>query len=499
VTTLVQNPNRTASSIGLWLGPALAALLLTFGDLQPGQPMVTRCAAVTLWMAVWWTTEAVPIWATALLPVVLFPSLGISSGKVVASHYFNHIIFLFLGGFLLALAMQRWNLHKRIALATLSVFGVQPARLLMGLMAVSAMLSMWVSNTSTTMMMVPIVLSVIAELEELEGKEKVHRYATGLLLGVAYAASLGGIATLVGTPPNLTLARSYSELFPQMPELSMVRWIMFAAPLSLVLLALLWRYLSWRFCPVSWDRGMDKDQFKKEYLALGSPSREEKIIFATFVSLVALWLTRADLNLGFFLFKGWAGIFENPKFLNDGTVAIAAALFLFAVPAHRDGARRILESETVTRLPWGIVLLFGGGLALAKGFSVSGLSEWTGSAFEGLGGLHPLLFITFLCLAVSFLTELTSNTATAEMLMPVLAAVAVSLEWNPLLLMVPAALACSMAFMLPVATPPNAIVFGSGRLTIRDMMRAGFAVNLVCALVCSAAVWWWGGLVLGLN
>jgi sodium-dependent dicarboxylate transporter 2/3/5 len=489
---------RSLSRVSLLLGPLLAIALLLFADLSPGKPEVTRTAAVALLMAVWWVGEALPLAITALLPIVLFPALGIMNGKIVAPIYFNHIIFLFIGGFIVALAMQRWELHRRIALRVLLLFGTKPRNLLLGFMTATAFLSMWVSNTATTMMMVPIALAVLLELEpKLDPAERRH-HALALLLGVAYAASLGGIATLVGTPPNLSFARIFEITFPGGPEISFASWMLFALPISLVFLIVVWLLLS-----AAHLRGdtpsIGRDSLRGQYEQLGPMRFEEKVVLADFTALALLWLTRADLRLGSLILPGWSRLFPHPSYRNDGSVAITMALLLFMLPSRERPGERIMDWGSANKLPWNIVLLFGGGFALASGFKESGLSLWIGDRLAGALSLHPILIIAALCLLITFLTELTSNTATAEMLLPILAALAISIGVNPLLLMIPGTLSCSLAFMLPVATPPNAIIFGTNRVRIGDMARTGVLLNFIGVLFVTLATWWIGRAVFGID
>ncbi len=482
--------------IGLIAGPVLAFALLVFFDLEPGRPAVTRTAAVALLMAVWWMTEAVPLAATALLPVVLFPLLGIMDGKKVAPIYFNHVIFLFIGGFMVALAMQRWNLHRRIALRVLLWCGVRPRRILLGFMVSTAFLSMWISNTATTMMMVPIVLAVVLKLEEGEAR---GRFATGLFLGVAYSASIGGVATLVGTPPNLSFARILNIQFPDAPEISFAGWFVFAFPISVLFLIVAWLLLSYLHAGGRHAKTFDQSVLRDQYRALGPLSYEEAVVLADFVLLALLWLFRNEIRIGDAVIPGWSGLFPSGSFLNDGTVAMGMALLLFLIPARSDSAEKILDRKTVSKLPWHIVLLFGGGFALATGFKDSGLSMWFGHRLAGLSALHPMLLVAILCLMITFLTELTSNTATAEMFLPILAALGVAIQVDPLLLMIPGTLSCSFAFMLPVATPPNAIVFGTDRVRMTDMVRVGLILNLTGVAIVVGAIYALGGSALGIE
>jgi len=466
--------------------PIVAVLIVLF------QPLATstaanNMAAVTILMAVWWITEIVPLAVTALLPIVLFPLLGIMDGKTTSSTYYNHIIFLFIGGFIIALALQKWNLHKRIALKILMLTGVSPAKVLFGFMFASSFLSMWISNTATTMMMLPIILSVLQKLENLYGKEKTRNYSIGLLLGIAYSSSIGGFATLIGTPPNPIFAQIYLINFPNNPEISFSQWMLFALPLSITMFTLMYVLLYFLFAKAQnkiW-KGKSSINFDSEYKKLGKASYEERIVFIIFIGTAVLWMTRSALNIGDFHFAGWASLFKHPSYLNDGTVAIMMSLILFLIPSRQNKGEVLMDWETVKKMPWGIILLFGGGFALASGFNESGFSTYLGNAMRALKGLHPLLIIFAVSAIMIFLTEITSNSSSTTMILPILATLAVSTDIHPLLLMLPATFAASMAFMLPVATPPNAIVFGSNRLTIKDMARTGLILNIIGIIVIS--------------
>lgn len=481
-----------AKTIGLFLGPLVGLFFVFIITLDSGNAAISRMAGVAAWMAIWWIFEAVPLAVTALLPIVLFPILGIMSGKQVSPIYFNHIIFLFIGGFLVALAMQKWNLHKRIALRILLWFGINPKNILLGFMIATAFLSMWISNTATTMMMVPIALSMIIKLGEILDKEEVRKYSIGIFLGVAYSASIGGIATLVGTPPNLSFVRILTILFPNAPEISFATWFIFAFPVSVIFIIILWLLLSTLFRPSPDKFILDIKLFKDQYKELGPMTYEERTVLYNFILLAVLWLTRANIKIGSFTIPGWSQLFPNPDFFNDGTVAMAIALILFLIPSRQQKGERILTWETASKLPWHIVLLFGGGFALASGFKESGLAMWLGQHFVSVGSLHPIIIVLAICLFVTFLTELTSNTATAEMLLPILGSLAVAIHLNPLFLMIPATLSCSFAFMLPVATPPNAIIFGTNQLKIRDMVRVGIWLNLIGVILITSVIFFIG-------
>jgi solute carrier family 13 (sodium-dependent dicarboxylate transporter), member 2/3/5 len=483
----------------LFIAPLISLLIILFADLDPDNKKVTYMFAIAFLMAAWWITEAVPLAITALIPVALFPLLGVVDGKTVSALYFNHVIFLFIGGFLMAFAMERWNLHRRIALRILILFGVSPGRILMGFMLATSFLSMWMSNTATAMMMVPIAFSIILKLEESIGKEKVGKYSIGLLLAVAYSASIGGIATLVGTPPNLSLVRISSIIFPKMPEISFADWFIFALPVTILLFFAAWLLLYLMYRPKqSWENITIND-FRNEYKLLGKAKQEEKIVLVLFGVLVFLWIFRSEIVIQSLVIPGWEKLFAHPGYINDGTVAILFALLLFIIPSKTQKGEKLMNWETANKIPWGIVLLFGGGFALAQGFVDSGLSVWFGSQLKGLAGVNPIIITFAVVTMLALLTELTSNVATTEMILPILAGLAVAIKVNPILLMIPATLAASMAFMLPVATPPNAIIFGTNRIRIIDMVKAGFLLDAVSVFIITLVMYFWGTIVFDID
>ncbi len=486
--------------ISFIITPILSLLIVLFADLKPGEPAVTNTLAVTLLMTVWWITEAVPLAVTSLLPVALFPVLGILDAKAVSSTYFNNVIFLFIGGFMIALAMQRWNLHRRIALGILQVTGISPGRILFGFMLSTAFLSMWISNTATAMMMMPILISIIDKLEEAVGEKNIKDYSVGLLLGVAYGSSIGGIATLVGTPPNLSFIRIFHIYFPNAPEISFAYWLMFAFPISVVIFISAWTLLHFWYRPKKQNwASVNRNTFKDELRTMGPMRFEEKVVLFIFTLTAILWIFRLDLDFGIFRIPGWATIFSKSSFIDDGTVAIFMSVLLFVLPAKSEGFKRIMDWKTASKIPWHIILLFGGGFALATGIKDSGLSGWIGEQLVFMANLNPIVIILIVSLIITFLTELTSNTATTEMILPVLAGIAISTKINPLLLMLPATLSASMAFMMPVATPPNAIVFGSNRITIVQMAKTGLVLNLVCVVIVTLMTYWLGTYVFNIQ
>jgi sodium-dependent dicarboxylate transporter 2/3/5 len=369
----------------------------------------------------------------------------------------------------------------------------------MGFMFATSFLSMWMSNTATTMMMIPIAISIIYKLEELLGKVQLGSYSTGLLLGIAYSASIGGLATLVGTPPNLSFARIVNIIFPDVPEISFANWLLFAFGISMLMFIAAWLLLFFMYKPSQPWEGLHKADFRKEYQTLGKTQWEEKIVFVLFLSMALLWIFRSGFDFGSVSIPGWSQLFSNPAYINDGTVAIFIAVILFIIPSKSKKGERLMDWETANRLPWHIVLLFGGGFALAKGFIESGLSAWFGEQLSGLAGTDPMILTSVIVTMMSFLTELTSNTATTEMILPIMAGLAVSIQINPLLLMIPATLAASLAFMLPVATPPNAIVFGTGYLKIKDMARTGILLNLAGIVIVTLVTYFWGTFVFDID
>jgi sodium-dependent dicarboxylate transporter 2/3/5 len=477
--------------LGLLLAPALAVLayplLPDAYQTAAGETVafshagrVTVCIAV--WMAVWWMTEAIPIYATALIPLALFPLLGAGSGKAAAAPYGHELIFLFMGGFILALSMERWGLHRRIAFFALGFVGTRPSHIVGAFMCVSAGLSMWVSNTATAIMMLPVALSVIRLAQPgddevaPDGHEQADRarrnFALCLLLGIAYGCSIGGIGTLIGTPPNLFLASYVESQLGR--EISFALWMGIGLPLVVCFLPLAWLLLTRVLYPID-QRSIEGGAALtgETYASFGPMSRGERWTLAVFLATAGLWIFRpflADLEIGGV--SPFAG-------LSDSAVAILAAISLFVIPVDVAQRRFVMDWETAVKLPWGLLVLFGGGLSLAAAIRRNGVGELLGSQVSALEGVPSVLLVLGIVSLMIFLTELTSNTATAATLIPIFAELAPGLGVPPLLLVVPAAIAASCAFMLPVATPPNAIVFGSGHVTIPQMSRAGLWLNLL--------------------
>ena len=501
----------TRAWAGRFLGPVLAVAayyLLALGDLSDAGRGV---AAVGVLMAVWWVSEALPLAATALLPIALFPLLGVSDVEAAAAPYANDVIFLFMGGFMLALAMQRWGLHRRIALRTVMAVGTKPVRVIGGFMIATGFLSMWVSNTATAVVMLPIGLSVlglvfervrgdvtvtsdtqVADIAEGDDDSGAANFATCLMLAIAYAASIGSLATLIGTPPNLFMAGFLAESYGI--EIGFGQWMLLGLPLAVVFMVLTWLVLTKIVYPITLkDIPGGRELFRSELQKLGPMSRGERLVLIIFVCTALLWISREPLT-------GWTwltDLFPGVAGLSDAGIAILAALALFAIPVDPRHGVFTLDWSSASKLPWGVLLLFGGGLSLAAAISSSGLDEFIGNSVAALGGVPTLVMVLVVVTAVVFLTELTSNTATAATFLPIVAGIAVGLDIDVLLLVVPAALAATCAFMLPVATPPNAIVFGSGHVTIPQMVRAGWRLNIIAIVLIPLAMYALGALVLG--
>ncbi|PHR99852.1 MAG: anion transporter [Leeuwenhoekiella sp.] len=463
--------------IFLIAGPLLFVILQLLGAPEGMPEPAYDVLSATIWIALWWVTEAVPIAVTALLPIVLFPLTGALDLSTTTASYGHKYIFLYMGGFILAIAIEKWNLHKRIALHIIKLIGTNVKNIILGFMVATAFLSMWISNTATSVMMLPIGMSIVSQLKDnpatLQDENKL--FGKALMLSIAYSASIGGIATLIGTPPNLVFAGYIQEVYGI--DISFTQWIKFGLPISAVLLIISWIYLvniAFKFKQKEFPGG--KAEIQKLLLQLGPMKKEEKIVLSVFIITAFCWISRS-----FLLEKILPGI-------DDTIIAMIAGITLFTLGASQKG-KRILNWKEAVKMPWGIILLFGGGMALASGFEVTGLAEWFGVKITLLDTLPLLLLILIVIFSVNFITELTSNLATTAMLLPILAPIALKLDLNPYMLLVATTVAASCAFMLPVATPPNAVVFGSGYLRIPDMVKTGIWMNLISVVLLTAMVY----------
>lgn len=468
-----------SSRIGLFLGPVLFTII-SFIEIDGLSSSAQMVLAAVVWIATWWITECIPIAVTSLLPIILFPLTGAMSVGDTAAAYGHKYIFLYIGGFMLAIAIEQCGLHRRIALNIIKVIGTKMSNIVLGFMTATAFLSMWISNTATSVMMLPIGLAIIKQVQDnpLTVKDEHAQFGKALMLAIAYSASIGGIATIIGTPPNLILASTIEELYQI--EISFAQWFIFGLPLSLILLSIAWWYLTRK----AFDLGNQsfpggKQEIDRLLAEQGSMSVTEKRVLAVFVLTAVAWISRK------YLLQQWM------PGIDDTIIALIAGMALFIIPSGSSEKKNIITWEEAVKLPWGILLLFGGGLAIAQGFKTTGLADWFGSLLNPLDALPFIALLFIIVMGINFLTEITSNLATTAMILPVLAAMAVAINVSPILIMAAAAVSASCAFMLPVATPPNAVVFGSGYLRIKDMMRVGIWLNLISIVIVVIAAYFY--------
>jgi sodium-dependent dicarboxylate transporter 2/3/5 len=438
-------------------------------------------------MAIWWISEAIPIAATAFLPLVLMPLLGILPISIISANYMHPTVLLYMGGFLLATGIEKWSLHRRIALNIINLLGTDLRRIVLGFILATGILSMWISNSATSLMMLPIGLAVVGQFRTQLGESNASiadRFGKNIMLGIAYSASIGGVATLIGTPTNTIMVAVIQDLYGY--TIGFNEWFMFGLPLSAVLLMICWYYLvsSANPLPKRFSLPDEKSIIGKQLSDLGKTSYEEWNVMIVFGLVCIGWIIKDYVLL------------DLLPSINDTIIVLVGVVALFILPSS-SGDDRILDWKTAERIPWGILILFGGGLALAEGFQSTGLAEWIGQKFTLLEGMSFFLLLMIIVASVNFLTEVTSNVATASMLLPILASVALKLDLHPFGLMIGATLAASCAFMLPVATPPNAVVFGSGYLKMKDMVKAGFWLNVISIFLVTLMVyfvlpWMWG-------
>ncbi|KXG43139.1 SLC13 family permease [Tepidibacillus decaturensis] len=483
----------TRQKIGLFLGPLLFLLTLLFPTLEGLTNEGKSVAAIALWMATWWITEAVPIPLTSLLPILLFPATGAVSSKAATAPYANDLIYLYLGGFLLAIAIEQWNLHRRIALHVIKMFGKNLDGLVLGFMVATGFLSMWISNTATSMMMLPIGLAVIYQIADLFKEKQINinteqgkfPLGTALMLGIAYSASIGGVATIIGTPPNTVLVAFINETYDK--QISFGQWMVFGVPIAVVSLLFTWWYLTkiaFKTQIKSLPGGIEV--INNEIRKLGRMSKQEKQVLVIFSLTAFLWIIRTFAI-------DWFKSIDIHTFdkINDTTIAMFAAILLFVIPVSLKNNQFLLSIDAFKKVPWGILLLFGGGLSLADAMADTGLAEWIALKLQALENVPALVLMLAVTTLVIFLTEMTSNTATATMMMPVMAALAMAMHAHPYGFLITAAVAASFAFMLPVATPPNAIVFGTGYITIPQMAKAGFWLNIFGVLLITLLAYYY--------
>lgn len=473
--------------LGLILGPVLFVFFLIMPTPAEMSPEAQRVLASTAWIAAWWITEAIPIPITSLLPIVLFPLTGAMTVGDTTAPYANPNVFLFMGGFMIAVCMEKWNLHRRVALLIINKVGTSPERLVLGFMVATGFLSMWISNTATTMMMLPIGLAVILQVATLiqergikgiDVRKGKFNFGTCLMLSIGYSASIGGVATLIGTPPNIIFAGAAEELFGA--TIGFAHWMAFGLPISIVFMIIAWLYMTRVAYPTNLKEiPGSREIIRKDLKKLGEITTEEKMIAAVFIFVALAWISRAFVLENYF------------PMINDALIAVMGAIITFLIPVDIKAGKFLNDWNTAVKVPWGILLLFGGGLAIAAGFSSSGLAAWIGMQLSILEGASMVFIMLAVVALVIYLTEITSNTATTSMMMPIMAAMAAAMHVHPYMLMITAAAAASYAFMLPVATPPNAVIFGSGYITIPQMVRAGSWLNVAGIMIITLFVYFW--------
>lgn len=470
----------SVSKTGLFLGPICFLLIYLFVSPPGLSAEGASLLAVTVWIAIWWISEAIPIAATAMLPLVLFPLTGIMGIKETSIPYSDPMVLLYMGGFMIAVSIEKWNLHKRIALNIINYLGTGLQKIILGFMLATAFLSMWISNTATTLMMLPIAVAVISQISS--DKENIsksdNKIGQSLMLGIAYSASIGGMATVIGTPTNIILVGVIKKTYGI--EIGFGQWMLAGFPIAVGLLFLCWYYLvyvAYRFSHTQEIQG-GKEEIQKQLKSLGPITIQEKRVLWVFIGVSVSWISRT------FILQRFIPV------LDDTLIALVGVLLLFVLPSKSEKDSKLLDWKVAEKIPWGILILFGGGLTLASGFQQTGLAKWIGEQFILLQNVPFWLFLLFVVAAVNFLTEITSNVATASMLLPILAAVALAMGVHPFGVMVGATMAASCAFMLPVATPPNAVVFGSGYLTIPTMMKAGVWMNLISIIFILSFILW---------
>ena len=473
--------------LSLFLGPILFLIIRVFFNPEGLSHEANAVLATTIWIAIWWILEPVPIAVTSLLPIILFPLTNAISITETTAFYGDKYVYLYLGGFMIALAIEKWNLHKRIAINIINIIGTNVQNIILGFMLATAFLSMWISNTATAVMMLPIAIAIVKQLKDnphtIENENKI--FGKSLMLGIAYSASIGGLSTLIGTPPNLVLAGVLKETYNY--EITFYQWFIFAFPISIVLLFICWKYLTsiaYKFKQKEFPGG--KEEIMRLKTDLGKTTYEEKVVSIVFLLVALSWIFRSlVLN-------------KISPYIDDTIIALVFAIFLFILPA-KSKKDKILNWSDIEKLPWGIILLFGGGMALANAFKITGLAEWIGVQIISLEGVSLFLLLLIIVTCVNFLTEITSNLATTAMLLPILTPLAESFNIHPLIIMTGTTIAASCAFMLPVATPPNAVVFGSGYLSVSDMAKKGFVLNIISILLITLFVYFLLPLIWGID
>lgn len=464
--------------IGFFVGLLILFISIIIPVPNGMKPEAMKALGVALLMAVWWITECIPIYATAFVPIALFPLLGILDANTTTENYGHNYVLMLLGGFFLAKAIELSGLHKRIALYIISKLGTSRKRIMLSFMIATAFLSFWIANVAVVLLMLPIALAIISKEEENENRNP--KFGLAMMLAIAYAASIGGTGSLIGTPPNMVFAGVFEKNFPDFPEIDFLEWMKLGTPIVLILLPIIWMYLT-KYFKIDGDFAGSKEIIDEEIKLLGTFSIMEKRVLIIFLFTALGWIFRRDIELGNFVISGWSSLLGIKSYVHDSTVAIISALLLFAIPSgkSKNKKERILDWKSASTVPWGVVMIVGGGYAIADSFKHTGLASFLGEKMSFIGEYPVIVILLIVISLMIFITEINSNTATANIFLPVLAAMAIASQINPLLLMIPATFACSFSFMLPSGTGTNAVIFGSNRVTIQDMAKCGFGLNLL--------------------
>jgi sodium-dependent dicarboxylate transporter 2/3/5 len=477
--------------VGLILGLSVFLLVLLIPASDQLGANGKSAAAVALLMAIWWITEVVPIYITALLPLALFPLLGILEAGETSENYGNKYVFLLLGGFFIAKAFEVHNLHQRLALIIIKFLGTSRRLIILSFMVATAILSMWIANVSVALIMLPIALALISKIPE---SNKNDQFGLALMLAIAYSASIGGTGTLIGTPPNLIFVGIIEKLFPDAPEISFLQWMLLGIPLVSVFLPITWLYLT-QYFGIKGNFPGSKEIIDKELHSLGRITTAEKRILVIFSITALAWVFRKDFQFDDFIVYGWASRLGIDHLVHDATIAIIAAILMFLIPAgykpgsERSDIKKLLDWKSASQVPWGVVLIVGGGYALADGFTKTGLADWMGTKLSLIADFPILLLVMAVVIILTLLTEITSNTATTNIFLPILASMAIASQIHPYLIMIPGTIACSCAFMLPSGTGPNTVIFGSGKVTIPQMAKCGIGLNLIGVIIVTLVIY----------
>ena len=471
-----------SKQIGFWSGVIILLITLVIPVPEGMNPKALSALGVALLMAIWWVTECIPIYATAFVPIALFPLLGILDANTTTENYGHNYVLMLLGGFFLAKSIELSGLHKRVALYIISKLGTSRKRIILSFMIATAFLSFWIANVAVVLLMLPIALAIVDKEEE--NAERNPKFGLALMLAIAYAASVGGTGSLIGTPPNMVFAGVFSKAFPELPEIDFLEWMKLGTPIVIIILPIIWVYIT-KYFKISGNFAGSREIINQEIKAIGKLTTMEKRVFVVFVFTALGWIFRRDIELGSFVIPGWSTLLGIKDYVHDSTVAIVAALLLFSIPSGKlkSGPKRLLDWKSAAQVPWGVVMIVGGGYAIADSFNHTGLANFLGSQMSFISAYPMIIILVIVIFLMIFITEINSNTATANIFLPVLAAMAIAGQMNPLLLMIPATFACSFSFMLPSGTGTNAVIFGSNRVTIPEMAKCGLGLNLLCVIL----------------